>query len=193
MHLHGCRVPEKFGHRATGVSCLQSLFGIGLLGPIDSYVGVDMEFVSGPWVGFMYSHRHSRPPRTRPLKDRMHRRVQAGRPRECEELLGVRLFRGIGGCRTPGQRGGHLTLEPAGDPACAIPAVIIHTFCAVERRHSSNIIGHGPTTRIPRPPKWPRTGAIAVTPGADSAIVRFDSVTKQYGNADGRPALASLA
>src|SRR5699024_11251930 len=62
----------------------------------------------------------------------------------------------------------------------------------VERRHSSNRIGHRPTTRIPRPPKWPRTGAIAVTPGAHSALVRFDSVTKQYGNADGRPALASL-
>lgn len=31
-----------------------------------------------------------------------------------------------------------------------------------------------------------------MTPGADSAIVRFENVTKQYGNADGRPALASL-
>lgn len=31
-----------------------------------------------------------------------------------------------------------------------------------------------------------------MTSGSHSAIVRFDNVTKQYGNADGRPALAAL-
>ena len=53
MHLHGCRVPEKFGHRAAGVRRAQGLFGFGLLGPIDPDVGVDVEFVSGPWVCFL--------------------------------------------------------------------------------------------------------------------------------------------
>src|SRR5699024_400549 len=40
--------------------------------------------------------------------------------------------------------------------------------------------------------KLPRTGVAVVMRDAHSSIVRFDNVTKQYGNADGRPALDAL-